>query len=204
MHKQTYLNFGIGIEPTLFQFDDKDNFRFTIVLIQDNEEHIVFEKYLCPGKNPGDTDWFHYELPILDVKEGSALLRFEYRTSLRSQFPIRGIWAQPFLTERITESVQEEALFTESEFIKMRKELIQKKLLLDRAQKDKKDLLAELDELKKEMEKVLRLAGKLQEELVQNEEEQKNMVKQLAQLHEIKKSFDKTLTGRLRKLFKRN
>ena len=204
LKKQAWLNLLVGIEPTLQRFTDSTYFRFSIYVIQDSNERLLFDKYLNPEKNPKDLDWHVYEIPILDFKEGSALARFEFRTSINLRYPVLGLWGHPFLSEytlQVQESL-EEAGFSEEEFEKMRNEILRLKLLLERAEEGKRTLTEASLKLQQELEETLALAAKLQKEILMSEEEKKGIVKRLAELEEIAATYNKSISGRIRKILK--
>ena len=204
LKSRSYLHFGLGIEPSLREFDSRTFFRFTIVLTQEKKEHLVFEKYLNPGKDPKDLEWFQYELPIVDTKKGSALLRLEYRTSLESSHPVRGLWRRPVITGRRVHQGEDQVLYTENELSMLNKEVHDNRILVEELQEEKKNLLEENEKLKKELDKTVGLAGKLQKQSLKYEEELSQVYKYVAELEEIKKKYEKTISGRIKGMFKKD
>ena len=201
---RSYFNFHIGIEPGMRDFDSTAFFRFTVVIIQNKKEQTLFEKYIRPADDPNYLKWFDYELPVLDIEEGEAKMRFEYRTSLNTAYPIRGLWGRPFLTEKITSVEMEETGFTEEDIAKLQKDLLQNTLLLQRVEKDRDKLKAEKEEMKEEKEKHLVLIGDLENRVIQLEEHIKEDSRELKELEKIREAYYKTLSGRIRKLFKKD
>jgi len=195
---QSYLKFGIGLEPLLRVFEEKITFRFTIILIQAQKEQTIFEKYLNPGKDARDLKWFDYELPLLDVQEGSALLRFEFRSSIDWHPPVRGLWVHPFLTERKAPIAQEPIPFTELEFQGLQKKLLQSKLLYERAEEEKGGLVCENERLKKEKEDLILLVGKLEKQILDSDEERDFLRRKIGEMEEVKKAYEDTLIYKIR------
>lgn len=202
LKKQVWLNVLIGIEPTLRPFEDSAYFRFTLFIIQEDKESLIFDKYLNPAKNKRDLDWFKYEIPVLDFQEGEAMARFEYRTSLHYDYPIRGLWGRPFFTERHLQQEKSPSRFSENEFDQNRKELLQTKLILDRVHAEKNALVTSLEKIKGDLGETLALAGKLQREVLEGEEREKKLLQRIEQLEKIEKAYKSSWSGRLKKLFK--
>jgi len=203
LQPQTYLKFGIGLEPVLWQFDEKSAFRYTIVLIQGEKEQTIFEKYLAPGKEPKDLGWFPYELPLLDIQEGPALLRFEFRSSLSPHPLIRGLWAHPFLSERKVQVPRPETPFTELEFAGLQKKLMQTQLIYERAEEEKSALVSENERLKKERENLVLLVGKLEKQILDLNDERDFLKRKIGELEEIKRDFENTLFYKIRSLLRK-
>ena len=193
LQPQTYLKFGIGLEPVMRQFDEKSAFRYTIVLIQGQKEQTIFEKYLAPGKEPKDLGWFEYELPLLDIQEGSALLRFEFRSSVAWHPQIRGLWVHPFLSERKVQVARDQAPFTELEFAGLQKKLLQTRLIYERAEKEKSALVSENERFKKEREDLVLLVGKLEKQILDLDDECGFLKRKIGELEEIKRAYENTL-----------
>ena len=204
LKRQAWLNLLVGIEPTLQRFTESTYFRFSIYMVQENNERLLFDKYLNSEKNPEDLEWHVYEIPFLDFKEGPAVARFEFRTSVNLRYPVLGLWGHPFLSE-YTSQVQgnlEEPGFSAEEFEKMRKEILRVKLLFERAAEGKRALTEANLKLQQELEETLALAAKLQREVLVSEEENRGIVKRLAELEEIATTYKKSLSGRLWKMLK--
>jgi len=202
LKEKVYLHFGTGLEPTMREFDPEVYFRFTLVLIQDKNEKTIFEKYLIPGKDPRDLEWYSYELPVLDFVEGPAQLKMEYRTSLKSTLPVRGLWVRPYLSERMARP-DDEMPFTEEEFSRIKKENLQAGFILKRVMEEKTALSRENEELKKKLEDILQLAGKLEKKVLRYESERERLNDHISSLEKIRKAYYKTLTGRLKRLFRK-
>lgn len=200
LKSQGYLKFGIGLEPTLLPLDSNTSFRFTVVLIKDQKERTLFEKFLNPAREPKDLRWSHYELPVLDSREGEAWIRLEYRTSLKGTHPVRGLWIHPYITERKTEIDVNVASFTEEEFSQLQKNLLQAKLLLDRANRESEKLISERDSIQKEKNDLLAMLAKLENEVLRLEEDKKTAEQQIRRLEEFRKAYEKTLFVRIKKL----
>ena len=202
LKKQVWLNILIGIEPTLRPFEDSAYFRFTLFIIQEDKESLVFDKYLNPAKNKGDLAWFKYEIPVLDFQEGDAVARFEYRTSLHYDYPIRGLWGRPFFTERHLQPLKTLPRFSENEFDQIRNELLQTKLILDKAHAEKNALVISLEKIKGDLEETLALAGKLQREVLEGEAREKKLLQKIEQLEKIEKAYNSSMLTRMKKIFK--
>jgi len=200
---QSYFKFGIGIEPCLRRIGSRAFFRFTIVLIQNGVEKLLFEKYLNPDRDSKNLEWALYELPLLDVAEGRANLRMEYRTSFKSSRSIRGLWIHPYLTQREKEPDSKEVPYTEEDFNRIQKELVQARLLLEKAEKDYQGLLVEKEGWLEEKEKNLQLIGELEARSLRLEEEKDFLEQQISRLEEIRREYEKTLCFRLKKVFKK-
>ncbi|MBN1900732.1 radical SAM protein [Candidatus Sumerlaeota bacterium] len=203
LKSQSYFKFGIGLEPTLLPFDSNASFRFTLVLIQDEKERILFEKYLKPSEEPKDFEWSHYELPIPDAKEGEALIRLEYRTSLKGTHPVRGLWRHPYITGRMSDADVKPASFTEEEFYQLQKNLLQANLLLERANQEKQNLNKALSLLENEKNDLLALLSGLEENVLRLKEENRFSREEIIRLEKIRKAYEKTLSARLKKLFRK-
>lgn len=202
LKKQVWLNVLIGIEPTLRPFEDSAYFRFTLFVIQEDKESLIFDKYLSPAKSRRDLEWFKYEIPVLDFQEGAAMARFEYRTSLHYDYPVRGLWGRPFFTDRQPQTEKGGFRFTEGEFDQIRKELLQAKLLLERSHSERNTLIASNEKLKQDLAETLALAGKLQREVLEVEEREKKLIQRIDELGKIEKAYKSSLSGRLKKIFK--
>ncbi len=203
LKEKAYINFGIGIEPVIHKFKPDAFFRFTLVLIQNGKEQVLFEKYLNPGKNEEDLKWFLYELPLFDAAAGEGFLRLEYRTSLRSHYPLCGLWVSPFLTDRLATAPPQEVSLPHKDYEETRKELLEKRMLLERSEKEKQKLSDEIYTLKQELDGMTNLVGELQVQILQLEEKSKSSEERISELEQIKKAYDKTLRARLKRLFKR-
>ena len=203
IEENTYLDFSTGLEPSLYPFAPNDQFRFTIALISDREEKILFEKYLSPGKNPEDAKWRHYSLPILDCPPGKATIRLEYRTSFKKGRILRGLWGRPFLTTVTSEKSLEVSSFSEQEFLDLKKRLSEAEKKVIDLHKDNSILREKNGDLKKEIEKLLELTGKLQEEILQLNLEKQDFSGYLRELEQIRDNYEKSLKGKLRKIFRK-
>jgi radical SAM superfamily enzyme YgiQ (UPF0313 family) len=201
LKSQGYLKFGIGLEPTLLPMEPGASFRFTVVLIQDEKERTLFEKFLNPAGEPRDFLWSHYELPIFDSREGKAWIRLEYRTSLKGTHPVRGLWIRPYITERKTEGDVKSVPFTEEEFSQLQKNLLQVKLLMDRANQERNNLISERDSLQKEKTDLLAILARLEGEALRLEEEKKIAEQQISRLDEFRKAYEKIPFTFIKKLF---
>jgi hypothetical protein len=146
--------------------------------------------------------WFKYEIPVLDFQEGDAVARFEYRTSLHYDYPIRGLWGRPYFTERHLQPVKTPPRFSESEFDQIRKELLQTKLILDKAHAEKNALVISLEKIKGDLEETLALAGKLQREVLEGEAREKKLLQKIEQLEKIEKAYNSSMLTRMKKIFK--
>ena len=140
---------------------------------------------------------------ILDCPPGKATIRLEYRTSFKKGRILRGLWGRPFLTTVTSEKSLEVSSFSEQEFLDLKKRLSEAEKKVIDLHKDNSILREKNGDLKKEIEKLLELTGKLQEEILQLNLEKQDFSGYLRELEQIRDNYEKSLKGKLRKIFRK-
>jgi hypothetical protein len=96
----TFLCFGVGVEPHLGETPQREIYQFSIELEQNGQTGIVFHKELNPFE---DTRWFDFALPLTEAIKGPARLIMKMTVQEGPEFTMRrGLWSRPFLTDRAT------------------------------------------------------------------------------------------------------
>lgn len=194
-----YIRFAVGLDPSYRLYTGAARYRFSIILIQNGKEDTVFEKFLKPGEDQRDRAWREYELPLLDIEDGNAFIRLEYRTPSKTTIPIKGLWAEPVISQRM--SSWQASYHSEYEISQLKEKAEKAQRLLDETMAQNKAIAAEFAEISRENDQLLSALKTIEERLADAESREQQLMDRVKELLKIKRDYEKTLTGKMKKIF---
>jgi radical SAM superfamily enzyme YgiQ (UPF0313 family) len=95
--KSSVLSFGIGIAPQAWDTEAAAGVLFRIVIGENEQERIVYSRYLDPTKHKGERKWHDTEISLGPSLEGETVIRFITTTRGRPNYYAWANWSRPVL-----------------------------------------------------------------------------------------------------------
>ncbi len=93
----SYLKFGIVINPSTWEYKNADGVRFIIEVKTINIDKIIFDKYIDPRNNTNDRKWFDYKIDLIEFANKKIELILKTQNGGKNNYYDHAGWSNPII-----------------------------------------------------------------------------------------------------------
>jgi hypothetical protein len=204
LEENSAVSLGIAIVPSMKPV--KGKVFFSIEVVQNGREQTVFQKTLTLEEKE-QMRWFDYDLPLLDIKTGSARILFKIGgLNVESGEEIWGLWSHPFLSNRLTKvegKIKVVETTASEDAYEIKRQLEEKEKLCASLKEKSQEVEEQLKELEEEIKKKTQRIAELTLKLHEVESNREKDEKYIMELEQIRDEYQRSLGKKIKGIFRK-